>query len=354
MAPRVPDLPIPITRKHSFQEADIAMRTEGHDFVAVAIPKKSLQKEEKQIAVDPQSLKDHFHLRRPTSSLGATTFPPPPPLQPPKSKFLSISQPNSATSSPRFAPFVSKKKPKGDPQSPESSSPWQAVQGIYLEKSKSCGEGRASAPSEEFEDLWFAKPKTEGTRDGSPKSTHSHDKHMEAPENNNKGFKCCLYLPGFGKAKPVRANKKEELNSNNINIDGVSVFSRTVSLEKFECGSWAPSPRAIIQAGLEANDESVSSYFDLPSELIKCGAGGSDDDAHSPVTAAFVFDKEIKGVLKNGTSRGGGGRKSDASPRHVRFSTSSSPASPASSCITPRLRRAREEFNAFLEAQNAR
>lgn len=323
--------------------------------------------------MDPHSLnlKDHFHLnqqQQQISSLKATTNLPPP-LRPPKSKFLSISQPSSAASSPRLV--SKKKKPKGD-------HPQVEITG-YLEKSKSCGEGRACAPSEELEDLWFANPTKSTTKDAIPNKINqspSRIHKIEPPEihinnnsnnNENKGFKCCLYLPGFGKAKPVRAIRKEESNSNHkmSTTEGGIAISRTVSLEKFECGSWAPSPRAVIQASdavaaaTTEVDDSISSYFDLPSELIRFGGGG-EDDAHSPVTAAFVFEKDIKGVLKNGSCRGNGnnngGRKSDASPRHVRFSTSSatsSPTSPASACITPRLRKARDEFNAFLEAQSA-
>jgi hypothetical protein len=95
-------------------------------------------------------------------------------------------------------------------------------------------------------------------------------------------------------------------------------------------------------------------FFDLPSELIKGGPGGNDQD--DPVSAAFVFDKEpnlekeIKGVLKTSGSKS---RRSMESPRHVRFSTSSPvsfPTSPSHS-ITPRLLQATEDFSSFLEAQ---
>ncbi|XP_054801452.1 uncharacterized protein LOC129305448 [Prosopis cineraria] len=329
MAPQISDETIPISRRYA-----IALTTEDRYHHHIMI-KESPQKQEKQIVVDPLSLKQQE----------ATSFPPP--LQPPKSKFLSISQPNSATSSPRF---LSKKKSKVESL---ESPPYPAES--YLQKSKSCGERRACPPSDEF-DLWsvikrdttnthrqgsFQKP--EAMKD-SPRSSRITARKNIDPPPADKGFKCsCLYLPGFGKAKPVRPKKEESQISS---MD--RVISRTVSLEKFECGSWAPSPRAIkpVQDQVEGN-ESVSSYFDLPSELIRCGGG---EDAHSPVAAAFVFDnnKDIKGVLKNGSP--GGNRKSDASPRHVRFSTPSSPASPASSCITPRLQKAREEFNAFLEA----
>ncbi|KAJ7969380.1 root hair specific 4 [Quillaja saponaria] len=363
------------TSKHGFQEADESIKVEaGFELTAEDLfPKStmdgarisfidSLQKE-KQILVDPKSLKESsfreasFSIMLPPdiTTPEATVLQHLPPLQPPKPKFLSCSLPNSANSSPRFTSFLSKKKLKDDNQV-SISSPLQdnnfaqklhnLQQEIHLRRSKSCGEGRVYAPMDEF-DLWLSKPnvidysnrhhgsfsKTEAVREGGESS-----KNMDAADE---GFKCsalCLFLPGFGKGKPVRSRKEVAETEN--------VISRTVSLEKFECGSWASS--AIMQDN-EGGD-SANLYFDLPLELIR----SSMNDAHSPVKAAFVFDKEPKGVLKNG-SRKANGNKSDASPRHVRFSTSSPssyPASPAS-CITPRLLKAREEFNAFLEAQSA-
>nr|KYP50126.1 hypothetical protein KK1_028110 [Cajanus cajan] len=315
---------------------------------------------EKQIVVDPLSLKDS-----PTKPgyLDTTTVLPtiittssaiilhPPPLQPPKSKFLSKSLPNSANSSPRFASALSKKKPKGE--SPESQCQASNItlqhllQEVHLRKSKSCNEERAFAPSDEF-DRWLTKlsaldhdnwqhidnfSKIEVVK-GSPKSVNP--KHMKATHD---GFKCnalCLYLPGFGgKVKPVKARKDQESEKG-------GVMSRTVSLENFECGSWASA--AIFN---EIEGESTNSYFDLPMELIKCSAS----EVYSPVSPSFAFERDLKGILKNGSSRGNV-RKSDASPRHVRFSSSSSASHPTSpvSCISPRLRKAREDFNAFLAA----
>ncbi|KAI4332102.1 hypothetical protein L6164_017039 [Bauhinia variegata] len=241
---------------------------------------ESLQKE-KQIVVDPMSLKE-------------ATLMQPPPLPPPKLKFLSSSLPNSANSSPRCQ---------------------------TRNQTRNVCEGRASVPCDDFDLGWLTK-----------RNTHRGSENPKIEKHNNvdgEGFKCsalCLYLPGFGKAKAVKERKQESVT------EGINI-SRTVSLEKFECGSWSSS--AIIRE-IEAA-ESDNSYFDLPLELIKCSA----DDAHSPITAAFVFDKEIKGILKNG-------RKSDASPRHVRFSVSSSASHPASPAY---LRKTKEEFNAFLEAQ---
>ncbi|BAT80234.1 hypothetical protein LR48_Vigan468s005600 [Vigna angularis] len=340
---------------------------EGDDFLVREIEKlknsimESLQ-DEKQIMVDPLSLKDS-----PTKQgyLETTTMLPtiittsssiilhPPPLQPPKPRFLSRSLPNSATSSPRFA---SKKKPKGE--SPESQCQAGNLthklqhfpEKVHLKKSNSFGEATAHAPSDEF-DHWLSKLsalehdkwyhdnffKTEVLKD-SPKSVKL--KHVKTPDD---GFKCsalCLYLPGFGAGKEKLVKTKREES-----YKGGKTMSRAVSLENFECGSW--SSAAIPN---EIEGDCTNSYFDLPIELIKCGSS----EVYSPIASPFVLERDLKGILKNGSCRGSV-RKSDASPRHVRFSTSSAsqPSSPVT-CISPRLRKAREDFNAFLaSAQRA-
>ncbi|KAK7250693.1 hypothetical protein RIF29_33283 [Crotalaria pallida] len=302
-----------------------------------------LQKE-KQIVVDPLSLKGSsikpgfFAAAWPTvnTTLSATDLYPPP-LPPPNQKFMSLSLPNSANSSPRRAGNLTSKH-----------QDW--LQETHIRKSKSYGEGRSRATSDEF-DLWLSKPSATEydikSRDsfsrieainGSPDTS----KDMQTPADE--GFKCsalCLYLPGFGKAKPVKARKEGS--------EMEDVISRTVSLEKFECGSWASS--ALFHEIDEGGDPTSSSFFDLPLELIKFSA---NDDVHTPVKSAFVFEKGLKGVLKNGSTRASG-RKSEASPRHVRFSTSSSASHHASppSCVTPNVRKTRDDFNAFLEAQSA-
>ena len=331
---------------------------------------KQSQQKEKQISVDPISLKE-LSVRDESSNLvlpPAITVPKlsfssihlPISPSPVKPKLLSFSLPNSAASSPRFSTSVLKKKwrnqcqasPRHVDGSPNhSNSPVASHRESQLRRSKSCGEGRACAPSDEF-DLWLnganidggyhdrfysglATTQTEGSKD-----ERKRGKKVDPQED---GFKCgalCLFLPGFGRGKPVRARKEE--------AEVTNVISRTVSLEKFECASWASS--AIVNSNIEEDGDSMNLYFDLPLELIRT----SVNDANSPVAAAFVFDKNTKGVLKNSMGRTAGARKSQESSRHVRFSTStptSYPVSP-SSCITPRLRKAREDFNAYLEAQS--
>ncbi|XP_060203595.1 uncharacterized protein LOC132631885 [Lycium barbarum] len=278
---------------------------------------------------------------------------------PPSKKFLSNSLPNSATSSPRFASNSSKKNSKNQNHqpSPLSNNPLARQNSValanlerlkenHLRRSKSCGEGRSTTPPEKHV-LGFTKV------------NNSSVKHVEASkiskvlykssdedkvESIDKKFKCgamCLFIPGLGKAKQVRARRVEPEIVHDIGV-GHNV-SRKVSLEKFECGSWTSS--AIIND--EENDES-NLFFDLPIELIQ---STDDKDTRSPVTTGFVFDKEPKGVLKNSTTAKTDDRKSNVATRQVRFSTSSPDSDSPTSCMTPRMRKAREDFNALLEAQ---
>ncbi|KAL5843037.1 hypothetical protein ACOSQ3_013640 [Xanthoceras sorbifolium] len=327
------------------------------------VKKESLEKE-KQISVDPISLREpSFNLMLPpvvTSRRDATTVPLPPILPPAKPKFLSYSFPSSATSSPRFSSILLKKKWKSESQaSPRqvdnlirqhsaANSRLSSLQESLFRRSKSCGEGIVSASSDEFDLCLHDKPidiecnKVSSGSFSKAKVNKDIQKTGKKMDSHDEEFKCgalCLFLPGFGKGKLVRPRKEEDVVMENV-------ISRTVSLEKFECGSWASS--AIVHDHDEDGD-STNLFFDLPLELIKSNV----NDAHSPINAAFVFDKDRKGVLKSGSSRSTA-RKSHESARHVRFSVSSPtyPASPAS-CITPRLRKAREDFNAFLEAQSA-
>lgn len=189
---------------------------------------------------------------------------------------------------------------------------------IQLHRSKSCGEGRTNAPPDE---LTRRLPKP----------------NAEDVEPCDRGFKCGLLLYSlfarvFGQRKEGRARKQEAEVIE-------EVISRTVSLERFECGSWASS--AICRSSDEGGD-SKHHFFDLPMELIRTGV---TDYANSPVTAAFVFDKDRKGILKKSRST----KSEEKAGRHVRFSTSC-PDSPVS-CVSPRLLKAREDFVTFLEAR---
>ncbi|ESQ33753.1 hypothetical protein EUTSA_v10008294mg [Eutrema salsugineum] len=182
-------------------------------------------------------------------------------------------------------------------------------------------------------------------------------------------FKCnafCLSLPGFGKQKPVRSSSRRQDSMEKKMIRASSFTNSTVSirasLEKFECGSWA-STTALTQ-------DNGRFFSDFPVEMMKCnsrGGGHGGRDVQEPVSSGFLFDREteslaLRSVLKTRSVRSSGRdhqRSAESSPqRRVRFSTSSSSASvscPTSprSCITPRLRKARDDFNTFLSAQNA-
>ncbi|KAJ8545006.1 hypothetical protein K7X08_017589 [Anisodus acutangulus] len=326
---------------------------------------------EKQISVDPISLKESNELPIPYTK--------PQPLTIPK-KIFSFSLPNSTTSSPDFSKKNNKyyKNQISQLPSPLSSTNHLARQHsvaltnlkqlkeLHLRRSKSYGEGRASAPPEEF-DIWFTPNSTLKDQPAEDNNKLNKDSLFHEPEISSRNdeiynkkmlegrsdqeekFKCgalCLFIPGLGKGiKHVRSGRRQVSGVSSVDT-GPHVVSRTVSLEKFECGSWTSS--AIIN---DVGDATSNMFFDLPMELIRCS--NVNDDTLSPVTTAFVFDKEVKGVLKNTTTITTP-RKSHESARHVRFSTSSPTSYPSSptSCVTPTLLKAREDFTAFLEAQS--
>ncbi|KAL0799325.1 hypothetical protein Bca101_054500 [Brassica carinata] len=290
-----------------------------------------------------------------------------------KTKFMSCSLPNSVAMSPRHSLKDRTKEQVLDLMLVQDAA-------AAFRRSKSCGEGCACQPPLDF-DMTVHK-----SRSGHHHHHHHHHHHdfsssnakslsQKSSANNsffsktdsNKSnintanaksintledrFKCgalCLHLPGFSKGKPIRSSRKGESSytrtttmtstqsmARTVSIRDTTVLSARASLERFECGSWTSS--AMIY---EDNADLGGHFFDLPSELIKGGPGGNDQD--DPVSAAFVFDKEpnlgkeIKGVLKTSGSKS---RRSMESPRHVRFSTSSPVSYPTSPthAITPRL-----------------
>lgn len=339
---------------------------------------------EKQISVDPVSIKPAHNSK--WEGKGSIS-----------SKFLSFSLPSSVTLSPLKQQQQKKAKRKDghvitNPlyrQHSVALSNLEQLRERHMRRSKSCGEGRTCQPSVDFDILSHAvkintlqetvkRPEYDGDDDH-----HLHHgmvtKNSESvPCDQDDRFKCgalCLFLPGFGKnAKPVRSRKDiphPDDHPMGVN-EGHVVVSQRVSLEKFECGSWKSS--AIIMNNEDDGDSASSRlFFDLPMELIRCS---NVNDAELPVTTGFLFEQNNtnnsntgrKGGLKNSSTVNNTVNSSAASAsrlvhsesmsnscRHVHFSASSPtlhPASP-SSCITPRLRKAREEFNAFLEAQNA-
>ncbi|XP_023543164.1 uncharacterized protein LOC111803119 [Cucurbita pepo subsp. pepo] len=229
-------------------------------------------------------------------------------------KLESYSAPNSAYSSPPLGSGAAAKKKVHDG-------------GRGLNRSKSCGEGRGRAlPHGLIENrvmIW--------------EKGHKH----KTEEGKARRFRCgalCLLLPvlgglGFkvGKGKEERKEEVEEGEEGGGCIS-ISISHSRVSLEKFECGSWASSGMVAHEDG-ESMSGMGSLYFDLPMELIRNSVGAR---TQSPAQTAFVFDRDGVGVhhLPVWTK--------------AKLAEESGAASPC--VITPRLRRAREEFNALLEA----
>ncbi|XP_010540620.1 PREDICTED: uncharacterized protein LOC104814329 [Tarenaya hassleriana] len=193
------------------------------------------------------------------------------------------------------------------------------------------------------------------TRHESMVSLRKSSRYSEKIIYGEENFTCNpfrLTLPGFGKQKLVRSSKREDSMEKKMirasSFSNSSTISTRASMEKFECGSWASTTALAIDRGR---------FFDLPVEMIKSGGGR---DSQNPVTSGLMFEREstdhqvLRSVLKTSSSPSRQPRRSpeNSPPRRVRFSASvSCPSSPRSS-ITPRLRKARDDFNAFLAAQN--
>lgn len=184
------------------------------------------------------------------------------------------------------------------------------------------------------------------------RSMAPHDEPIDTkPLVAEDGFTCgalCMFIPGFTKKKPAAAASAAVVSSMQRQQSGArrrSSVSLVASLERFECGSWSPPPPAAVPAV-------TAQEADFALEVAKSSCA---DDAEAPVKMAFVFDGEPRGILKKSASsrQDSAPRASSASQRHVRFSTATAVSCPSSPCITPRLMRARAEFNAFLEAQSA-
>ncbi|KAG6504869.1 hypothetical protein ZIOFF_037217 [Zingiber officinale] len=237
-------------------------------------------------------------------------------------------------------------------------SRFAAEQRAALCRSKSCGEGRSSVPSDGFIDILSSR---ESAARVAPGREQSHSVGSGEPRAEQR-VKCgCLFLPGLSHKKKQMSLRnrsqmeeeeedEEEEEEEEVEVMDASHVSRTVSLEKFENASWnSSSPVSGSPRG---------SLFHFPTELLLIGRS----ETNSPVRAAFVFDGgagNAKTVLKRSLSRLGSSKSQGAllSNRHVRFTATaapiSEPASPSSAPITPRLQKAREEFDAYLEAQCA-
>ncbi|KNA14253.1 hypothetical protein SOVF_109190 [Spinacia oleracea] len=293
----------------SDEEAGIFMTIDnekGAEFFAIEPPRAVLSRNsserEKQISVDPISLQGSTTTIRqasfrlvspPTNSINYGSGPNASP--PPKLKFVSTnSSPESASKKMNRVQSV-------------MDDVHLAMAESNTRKSKSLGEGRTSGPADDF-DLWLEKSNQHSAKDQSnstnnnkhfngglskpplgPGNADRHNSTMKKsksrdsdyPEDKFKCGKLCLFLPR-GKGKTVRSisSTSTVLTQASCKTEPMAI-SRRVSLEKFECGSWASS--------LDNDEgESANLFFDLPMELLRC----SVSDMQSPVTAAFVFDND--------------------------------------------------------------
>ncbi|WVZ19903.1 hypothetical protein V8G54_007225 [Vigna mungo] len=121
------------------------------------------------------------------------------------------------------------------------------------------------------------KHEREKGHQGSFSKSEAINKDSEKRMKNEEGSKCsvlCMYLPcfGFGRSKAVKARRGVNKMNDSVN----HVISSTFSLEHFELDSGVAHGKGIIIQENNHEDESFSSYFDLPSIILKCSA---DDDA---------------------------------------------------------------------------
>ncbi|RCV22607.1 hypothetical protein SETIT_4G233800v2 [Setaria italica] len=322
---------------------------------------------ERQIPVDPASLRrlgmvadEDSPLSAPSvlTEVVARSSPLLPPLRRPT--FVGASLPCSAASSPVHGagPGIGAKWEEQD-QPAATHSPTSALRSLARQHSAALARLVAAPPSALSRSVSRAEGRTMAPHDdeepdGDPKLLGAED-----------GFTCgalCMFIPGFSRKKPAAfAAAGTAVSSMQRQASGLrprrSSASRVASLERFECGSWSPPPPP-PPAPMAAPHDAADC---LAMEVAKTSCAA--DDAEAPVKMAFMFDGEppasaTRGILKNSSSlRLDSARPSTSSQRHVRFSTAvaadASASCPTSPCITPRLARARAEFNAFLEAQSA-
>ncbi|KAL6839387.1 hypothetical protein ACP4OV_030657 [Aristida adscensionis] len=313
----------------------------------------SMEKE-RQIPVDPASLRSLGMVADEDSPLSAPSVltevvvqsPLLPPLRRPT--FVGASLPCSAASSPVAAGAGVKH------EEVPTASPTAALRSLARQHSAALARLVAAPAVAPPPALSRCASRAEG-RTMAPHDDEPMDPHALVGED---GFTCgalCMLIPGFSRRKPAAAAGDLRRQPSGVRPRRSSA-SRVASLERFECGSWSPPPPPAAAA--------AHGTADCLAAAVEVAKTSCADDADAPVKMAFVFDggeAPTRGILKKSASasRQDSGRPStsSSSQRHVRFSTAaavSCPSSPsASGAITPRLARARAEFNAFLEAQSA-
>ncbi|XP_037462346.1 uncharacterized protein KIAA0754-like [Triticum dicoccoides] len=350
-------------------------------------PVSPSMEEERQIPVDPVSLRHLGMVADPDSPLSAPSVltevvaqssPLLPPLRRPT--FVGASQPCSATSSP-----VHSATAKRDEPAAPSLATVTALRSLARQHSAALA-SYAASPSAAPTTLSRSASPAEG-RSMAPHDDEVPVPYVEAADEDEQSFTCgvlCMFIPGFAKKKPGSPSAAAVVSSIQRQHSGArrrSSVSRMAELERFECGSWSPPPpphpvRVVpthvdMDFAMEVPKISCADDTDLPVKMAFVFEGeargalkksASDSRRHepaSPAKTASAFDGEPRGILKKSASasqrQDSAPRTSSASQRHVRFSTAAAPPAscPTSPCITPRLAMARAEFNAFLEAQSA-
>ncbi|KAG4946367.1 hypothetical protein HKD37_15G042733 [Glycine soja] len=140
---------------------------------------------------------------------------------------------------------------------------------VHIEKNEHLQWMNMSLQSSQHEVELQHQNRHQGSFSKSEATIKDSGKRME-----DEGSKCgtlCMCLPcfGFGKTKPVKARKGGIKVDHSMN----HVMSSTFSLENFELNS--TQAKGIVIQENNHEDDSFSSYFDLPSIVLKC----SGDDA---------------------------------------------------------------------------
>lgn len=183
---------------------------------------------EVQIVVDPQSLKNNT-------------------LQPSKQRFLSPTLPGSATSMSQSLEL------------PPSKASDLALKNQHMQKRSisllTSNQGKTHAIPDEF-DLRLSEQSNNRQNENFSKTEEFIKEGSKGGKRmEDGGFKCCF--PGFGKAKQVKARKIR----GNIEMDH-SVYPVVSSAFSFEFNS------GVTTQGRNNEDESLSSYFELPSTML--------------------------------------------------------------------------------------
>ncbi|TKY72642.1 hypothetical protein E2542_SST01385 [Spatholobus suberectus] len=137
---------------------------------------------------------------------------------------------------------------------------------MHIDKNKHLQWMNMSLPSSQHAVELEHEKRHQGSFSKSEAIVKDSGKRME-----DEGSKCgalCMCLPGFGfgKAKAVEARKGGIQMDHSVN----HVMSSTFSLENFELNSGVTQGKGIIIQENNHEDDSFSSYFDLPSIILKC------------------------------------------------------------------------------------